>query len=345
MDCFRYWAVLGHSLFPPFVFLILFLYVIYYLIIQQVFVRQQRHGTFLCFFEIPVCPDKRSVCDAAALLESRCGHSLLFFRPLEINKMDEKEKGRGVRGDDNTIRSKWTETRPRSLLNVSPAKLHLNLPPPPSEAAPLHSCWPLPCCAPGADTSSRRDPVMEREWRGGPTPHLYPSPPSPPLPPLCPALDVPFVWCLMTAVMEPSCSVITPAGSQAPRPSLALHRPRALRLGGGWVGWGALKVSRGEPHNPTLSPQMRGRGEREEKSHLGDPRFVILFYFFAEKNMHVRVLCICWAALAESELPHQKKYHFHLLRNCLEGSLETCAAGCVSCCLPEHIPSFCRSAY
>jgi len=31
----------------------------------------------------------------------------------------------------------------------------------------------------------------------------------------CPALDVPFVWCLMTAVMEPSCSVITPARSQA----------------------------------------------------------------------------------------------------------------------------------
>lgn len=24
----------------------------------------------------------------------------------------------------------------------------------------------------------------------------------------------------------------------------------------------------------------------------------------------------------------------------LEGSLETCAAGCVSCCSPEHIPSF-----
>lgn len=23
-----------------------------------------------------------------------------------------------------------------------------------------------------------------------------------------------------------------------------------------------------------------------------------------------------------------------------EGSLETCAAGCISCCLPEHIPSF-----
>lgn len=24
----------------------------------------------------------------------------------------------------------------------------------------------------------------------------------------------------------------------------------------------------------------------------------------------------------------------------MEGSLETCAAGCISCCLPEHIPSF-----
>lgn len=84
--------------------------------------------------------------------------------------------------------------------------------------------------------------------------------------------------------MEPSCSVITPAGSQAPSTSspLALHRPRALRLEGGGMGRvrGPLKVSRGEPRNPTLSPQMRGRGEREEKSHFGDPG---LFSFCKKK--------------------------------------------------------------
>lgn len=58
--------------------------------------------------------------------------------------------------------------------------------------------------------------------RAGVTRTILPPPPLP----LRPALDVPFVWCLMTAVMEPSCSVITPA--RCPASSLLLPLPPPL---------------------------------------------------------------------------------------------------------------------
>lgn len=137
-----------------------------------------------------------------------------------------------------------------------------------------------------------------------------------------------------------------------PGPSSFARSPSSPRSqvggeGGGGMGW--VRGSEGQPRRTSQSHFIASDarpGESARKNLILEiPGLLFYFIFFAEKNMHVRVLCICWAALAESELPHQKKYHFHLLRNCLEGSLETCAAGCVSCCLPEHIPSFCSSAY
>lgn len=135
-----------------------------------------------------------------------------------------------------------------------------------------------------------------------------------------------------------------------PGPSSFARSPSSSRSqvrGGGEWGW--VRGSEGQPRRTSqshfiASDARPGRAQGKISSWRSLVCYFILF-FLQKKNMHVRVLCICWAALAETELPHQKKYHFHLLRNCLEGSLETCAAGCVSCCLPEHIPSFCSSAY
>ena len=74
----------------------------------------------------------------------------------------------------------------------------------------LYSYWPHSPCSgltlhPEALWQSRSDEEPSSPRR----------PPSPPPLPLHPALDAPFVWCLMTAVMEPSCSVITRAHSEA----------------------------------------------------------------------------------------------------------------------------------
>lgn len=187
-------------------------------------------------------------------------------------------------------------------------RLHCQTPPespPPHPPITVWSC----CCgctradlslrgARGADTSSRRDPVMERQWRGGPSHHLYPTPPplpSPPLSPLRPALDVPFVWCLMTAVMEPSCFVITPAGSQAPSTSspLALHRPRAQVGEGGWVRRGA---SEGQAR--------RARG----KISFRRSRFVFFLQKNRQKNKNACVHIMHMLGCTRTEwAPHKKK--------------------------------------
>lgn len=258
--------------------------------------------------------------------------------------MDEKVRGGGRggmtiqcgrSGQKRGLGRYWTSPLPNSTWIC---------PPPPiwSRAAALVLTSPLLCSGGQHFIKKRPRDGTGVTRRTNPTP--LPLPPSPPLPPLCPALDVPFVWCLMTAVMEPSCSVITPAGSQAPRPSLALHRPRALRLGG--MGW--VRGSEGQPRRTSqshfIASDARPGRARGKISSWRSPVCYFIYFFCRKKYACARIMHMLGCARREWA-PPPKKYHFHLLRNCLEGSLETCAAGCVSCCLPEHIPSFCSSAY
>lgn len=192
--------------------------------------------------ETPVHP-QRLRCSRFA--SSRCVYSLLFFRPPEINKMDEKVGVGGVTWQYNVVEadrkaadgSYWTSPLPNSTwINLSPH--HLKQPPPP----PLHSRWPLPLPCSGGRHFIKKRPrdgaAVTKRTIPPLLPLSLPSPPSSSAPShsWCAFCLVPNDSCDGTVMLcdhtgrQPGCLYVLPP---------ALHCPRALRLKGG--GWGCVK--------------------------------------------------------------------------------------------------------